>query len=112
MSGQGVAPDPEKVEAIAKLSAPMNIPTLRSFLGCCNYYERFVPRYAHISASLTDLLCTGAGWLWGPAWQAAFDKLKQALCSAPVLILPNMHGDFVVETDASDYCIGGVLNQD
>ena len=63
----GVAPDPEKVEAIAKLSAPTDVPTLRSFLGCCNYYKRFVPRYAHISAPLTDLLCTSAEWLWGPA---------------------------------------------
>ena len=62
-----MAPDPEKVEAIAKLSAPTDIPTLRSFLGCYNYYERFVPRYAHISAPLTNLLCAGADWLWGLA---------------------------------------------
>ena len=105
-----MAPDPEKVEAIAKFSAPTAVPTLRSFLGFCNYYEHFVPRYAHISAPLTDLLCTGAEWLWGPAYQAAFDQLKHALSSAPVLVLPNMHGDFVVETNASDYCIGRVLN--
>ena len=55
-----MAPDPEKVEAIAKLSAPTDVPNLCSFLGCCNYYECFVPRYAHISAPLTDPLCTGA----------------------------------------------------
>ena len=64
---RGGALDPEKVEAIAKLSAPTDVHTLRSFLGCCNYYEHFVPRYAHISAPLTDLLYTGAEWLWGPA---------------------------------------------
>ena len=49
-------PNPEKVEAIAKLSAPTDFHTLHSFLGCCNYYERFIPRYAHISTPLTDML--------------------------------------------------------
>ena len=63
----GVAPDPIKVEAIAKLSAPTDVHTLCSILGCCNYYKCFIPRYAHISAPLTDLLCTGAEWLWGQA---------------------------------------------
>ena len=105
-----MAPNPEKVEAIAKLSTPTDVPTLRSFPGCCNYYERVIPRYAHITAPLTNLLCTGAEWLWVPAYQAAFYQLKQALYSAPVLVLPNMHGDFVVETDASDCYIGGVLS--
>ena len=73
VSGKGVAPDPEKVEAIGKLSAPTGVYTLRLFLSCCHYYEYFIPRYANISAPLTDLLCTGAEWLWGLAQQAAFD---------------------------------------
>ena len=66
VSGKGVAPDLEKVEAIAKLSAPIDIHPLRSFLGYCNCYERSMPKYAHSSVPLTDLLCTGAEWLWGP----------------------------------------------
>ena len=66
VSGKGVAPDPKKVEAISKLSYPTDIYTLRSFLGCCNYYERFIPRYANISAPLIDLLCPAAEWLWRP----------------------------------------------
>ena len=59
MLGKGVVPDLEKVKAIAKLSAPTYIHTLSSFFGYSNYYECFVPRYAHISAPLADLLCTG-----------------------------------------------------
>ena len=55
-----VEPHPEQVEAIVKLSAPIDIHILRLFLGYCNYYERFIPRYAHISTPLTDLLRTGA----------------------------------------------------
>ena len=47
--------------------------------------------------------------MWGLTQQRAFDLLKQALYSLPVPVLPNMHVDFVIETNASDYCIGGVL---
>ena len=107
--GKGLTPDPEKVAAIQKLHAPMDAATLRLFLGFCNYYDFFVSSYACICAPLTDLLCTATPWVWGPTQQRAFDQLKQALCSVPVLVLPNMRTDFVIETDASDYCIGGVF---
>ena len=109
VSGKSLTPDPEKVAAIQKLNAPVDAATLHLFLGCCNYYDHFVPCYAHICAPLTDLLCTATPWVWGATQQRAFDQLKQALCSTPVLVLPNMHADFVIETDASDYCIGGVF---
>ena len=46
-------------------------------------------------------------WAWGAAEQAAFDTLKQALCTAPVLLMPDLRGDFVVDTDASQHNIGG-----
>ena len=65
--GRGVAPDPEKVDTIAKLSDPKDVYTLCLFLGCCSYYKCFIPRYALNSALLIDLLYTGAEWLWGPA---------------------------------------------
>ena len=62
----GVAPDPAKVEAIAKLAAPTDVSKLCSFLGCCNFYERFVPSYARLAAPLTDLLGDKVPWVWGP----------------------------------------------
>ena len=97
----GVSPDPAKVEAIAKLSPPADVSQLRSFLGCCNFYKRFVKHYAEIAAPLTDLLGSKVQWVWGAAEQTAFDTLKQALCTAPVLLMPDLQGDFVVDTDAS-----------
>ena len=66
VSSKGMAPDPEKSKAIAKLFSSMDVHTLRSFLGCCNYYECFIPRYGHISVPLMDLLSTSAEWLWVP----------------------------------------------
>lgn len=105
----GVSPDPAKVEAIAKLSPPVDVSQLRSFLGCCNFYERFIQHYAEIAAPLTDLLASKASWVWGSAEQAAFDSLKSALCTAPVLLMPDLRGDFVIDTDASQRSIGGVI---
>ena len=62
VSAGGVAPDPTKVEAIAKLAAPTDVSKLRSFLGCCNFYERFVSGYARLAAPLTDLLGDKVPW--------------------------------------------------
>ena len=107
--GKTLILNPEKVAAIKKPNAPVDSATLRSFLGYCNYYDYFIPCYAHICAPLTDLLHTATPWVWGPTQQHAFYQLKQVLCSMPVLVLPSMHTDFVIETNASDYCISGVL---
>ena len=71
-----VSPDPTKVEAIAKLAPPADVSQLRSFLGCCNFYERFVKQYAEIAAPLTDLLGFKVQWVWGSAEQAAFHTLS------------------------------------
>ena len=60
----GVAPDPSKVAAIAQLPPPSDVSKLRSFLGCANFYERFVKGYARIAAPLTDLLGSGVVWTW------------------------------------------------
>ena len=88
---------------------PADFSQLRSFLGCCNFYERFVKYYAEIAAPLTDLLGSKVQWVWGAAEQTAFDTLKQALCIASVLLMPDLRGDFVVDTDASQRSIGGVI---
>ena len=105
----GVSPDPTKVEAIEKLAPPADSSQLCSFLGCCNFYERFVKHYAEIAAPLTDLLGIKVQWVWGAAEQAAFNAFKCALCMAPVLLMPDLRGAFVVDTDASQRSIGGVI---
>ncbi|KAE8675250.1 hypothetical protein F3Y22_tig00111689pilonHSYRG00081 [Hibiscus syriacus] len=81
-------------------------------LGLANYYQRFVKGYSKIAAPLTELLKKDKAWDWGPKCQSAFDEIKLAMTSEPVLVLPDHTKPFEVFTDASDVAIGGVLMQE
>ncbi|KAL2246590.1 UNVERIFIED_CONTAM: Transposon Tf2-12 polyprotein [Sesamum indicum] len=104
--------DPKKVQAIEEWRPPSDVHDLRSFLGLANYYRRFVKDYSAIARPLTDLLKKTETWNWTPQCQVAFDDLKRAMMTDPVLALPDMSKPFLVETDASDFALGGVLMQD
>ena len=113
LSKEGIKPIDEKVEAIAGVQPPSSKTALRSFLGMCGFYQKFIPNYAQMSAPLTDLLrkeikdplvLTAAALL-------AFNKLRTSLCQAPILRFPDMTKTFVVKTDASQQGIGAALCQ-
>lgn len=111
ISGDGITVDPAKVEKVQNWPNPSNLKELRSFLGLCSYYRRFVPSYAAITDSLSELTRKGVKFEWNAARQQSMDKLKQALISAPILGLPNDDDEFIVDTDASEFAIGAVLSQ-
>ncbi|KAG8374924.1 hypothetical protein BUALT_Bualt10G0046200 [Buddleja alternifolia] len=104
--------DGKKVLAVAEWTAPSKVADLRSFLGLANYYRRFIKGYSKIVNPLTDLLKKDQKWEWTVKCQSAFDLLKQAVSSEPVLKMPEFDKPFEVQTDASDRAIGGVLVQD
>jgi hypothetical protein len=111
VSAKGVATDPSKIESIQNWLVPANVKDLRSFLGMAGYYRRFVSHFGLIAKPLTNLLKKGTQFLWTSETKAAFQALKKALISAPVLTLQNFSLPFFVETDASAKGIGAVLQQ-
>jgi len=112
----GVKVDPKKVQAVQDWPKPETVTQVRSFIGFVNYFRRFIDHFADTARPLNELLRGArkkqAKVQWTSECQESFDKLKQALITAPVLAMPDFDKPFVVEADASDFCLGAVLLQD
>ena len=111
VSEEGVSTDPEKIKAVCEWPTPTSASALRSFLGLCSYYRRFVRGFANIAAPLHRLTENGRAFVWTSECDVAFQRLKQVLSQAPVLAYPTSAGAFVLDTDASNTGIGAVLSQ-
>lgn len=110
----------DKVKAVADWPVPRNAKDVRAFLGLAGFYRRFILHFSHIALPLSELTRTKPDdttgkpppFTWGDAQQQAFDRLKKALQSAPILALPDPAKPFVLHTDASGFATGAVLQQD
>jgi hypothetical protein len=111
VSGEGVQCDPKKVEAVENWPQPRSVKEVRSFLGLASYYRKFIENFAEKAGPLTDLLKKDVKFQWSEEREDGFSQLKEALISAPVLAYPDMEATFILDTDASDYGIGGVVSQ-
>ena len=112
VSADGVRPNPKLVESICSWEPPKDRRGVQRFLGLCNYYRRFVPDFSVVANPLTDLTSKSKEFEWTASVHQAFEKLKVALSSAPVLSFPLPSGDYILDTNASDVGVGGVLSQD
>ena len=107
----GVATDPGLIEKVAAWEPPQNLKEVRTFLGLTGYYRRFVPAYGDVAEPLVRLTDGKTPFVWTPACQEAFEKLKTYLTTAPILAHPTAQDTFILDTDASNVAIGAVLSQ-
>ena len=114
ISADGLHTSASKVHDIVHWRTPTSVREVRGFLGLAGYYRKFVPHFAQAAAPLAALTKKNAKFSWGPACQAAFCVLKKRLSSAPVLAQPDYTSaaaPFILDVDASDFGMGGVLSQ-
>ncbi|GFV72173.1 retrovirus-related Pol polyprotein from transposon 17.6 [Trichonephila clavipes] len=111
VSSNGVRPDPDKIKAVRNFPTPKNIHDIRSFLGLCSYFRRFIKGFCYLAEPLQSMLKSGVEFHWGPEEVEAFNSLKKALTSDPVLGMYDERASTEIHTDASGYGIGAVLVQ-
>ena len=112
VSAAGLHVDSKKTAIVKDWPAPTNVQQLQQFLGFANYFHRFVWGWALLVADMQGLLSKKADYVWTDACDRGFTGLKDALCSAPVLLLPDLNKTFKVVADACGVGLGAVLMQD
>ncbi|GJS57389.1 putative reverse transcriptase domain-containing protein [Tanacetum coccineum] len=111
---KGIYVDPgfkNKIESIKDWTSPKSPTEIRQFLGLAGYYRRFIEGFSKIAKPMTKLTQKKVKFEWGDKQEAAFQLLKQKLCSAPILALPEGSEDFIAYCDASKKGLGAVLMQ-
>ncbi|GJU84723.1 putative reverse transcriptase domain-containing protein [Tanacetum coccineum] len=111
IDSKGIHVDPAKIESIKDWASPKSPTEIRQFLGLAGYYRRFIEGFSKIAKPMTKLTQKKVKFVWGDKQEAAFQLLKQKLCSAPILALPEGSKDFIAYCDALKKGLGAVLMQ-
>ncbi len=108
---QGIHITKSKTQSVQDWPTPTNRTEMESFLGFVNYHRNFVKGFSELAAPLYQLTGPKAVYQWTNVHEEAFRALKDAITEAPVLAFPNARDQFVLDTDASDFCLGAELSQ-
>ncbi|GJW23946.1 putative reverse transcriptase domain-containing protein [Tanacetum coccineum] len=111
IDSKGIHVDPVKIESIKDWASPKSPTEIHQFLGLAGYYQRFNKGFSKIAKPMTKLTQKKVKFVWGDKQEAAFQLLKQKLCSAPILALPEGSEDFIAYCDASKKGLGAMLMQ-
>lgn len=111
LSTEGIKAEPEKVTAIQNFPRPKNAKQLKGFLGLTNFYNRLTDRYAEKTQPLLQLLKKGNAFKWTQKTEQHFNRVKRLFLETVVLQHPDPNKQFYLQTDASDYALGGQLFQ-
>ncbi|GKE47529.1 putative reverse transcriptase domain-containing protein [Tanacetum coccineum] len=109
IDSQGIHVDPAKIESIKDWASPKTPTEIQQFLGLVGYYRRFIKGFLTMAKPMTKLTQKKVKFIWGDKQEAAFQLLRQKLCSAPILALPEGSEDFIAYCDASIKGLGVVL---
>ena len=112
VSVKGIEVDEENVKAIKEWPTPKSITEVISFHGLASFYRRFVKYFSTLTASLTKIVKKSVGFKWDSEQDHAFIEIKERLCGAPLLALPNFSKTFEIKCDASWIGIVAILMQE
>ena len=110
-SKEGLQVDPTKIAAVKEFPVPINQTQVKSFLGLCSYYRRYIKNFAEIDRPLHKASETNSPFKWTTEAEQAFEDLKARLLTTPILAFPTMEDPFILYTDASQIAMRAVLAQ-
>jgi len=111
ISGKGIEPSEDKIKPIIDYPQPVNVKTLQRYLGMVLYFKMYIKNFSIIAKPLYELTKKSVRWRFGVEEKRAFETLKEALMTKPILRLPIFSRPFHIFVDASGTGCGGVLSQ-
>lgn len=109
MTCDGLKPDPKKIDTVCKFPAPKDKQELLRFLGMINYLAKFIPNMSEINEPLRRLLEKDSEFIWGPAQEKCFRKLKCMICESPILRFYDVNKPITLTVDSSGFPVGACI---
>ena len=112
LSTEGIKPRNELIDAIVNFRQPKTKKEVKRFLGTVGFYRNFIHHFSEISEPLRNLTNDNSNFQWNTNCEKSFTALKQCVSQHPILAFPITNKEFIIEVDASDNAIGGILSQE